>query len=152
MTTTLVTVLEHARKERDLVLAALRRAEEQERRLRAQAEQLVTYRGEYQQRWSAQFSRSGTSEIVQCYRSFMERLDEANHQQHGMASSAGAQCQELRERVLAAETRVASVQKLIERRSLEHRRAQSAREQRQTDESAQQRPRQRLGDTVSAPL
>jgi flagellar FliJ protein len=136
--TALHTVLERAEAERDLALAALRRAEEQARRAQAQAEQLLSYRGETQQRWSSQFGRRGEIEIVQCYRSFMTRLDEAIGQQNGQAAATGTHCERLRERLAAAEVRVASVRKLIERRLAEHGRALARHEQRQSDEAAQQ--------------
>ena len=148
-TTALGTVLEHATADRDTALGAVRRDEDQGRRLQAQAEQLLNYRGEYQQRWSAQFSRRGTPEIVQCYRSFMDRLDEAMVQQRAQVTAANAQCERLRAVLAAAEMRVASVKKLIERRHGEQRRVQVMREQRQTDEHAQ---RIRWHQTKPVPL
>ena len=75
--TALKTVLELAEAERNQAQLALRRADEQTTRLQAQADQLTQYRTEYQQRWAGQFSRQGAIEIVQCYQSFMQRLDEA---------------------------------------------------------------------------
>jgi flagellar FliJ protein len=118
-------------------MAAHRRAEEQARRVQAQAEQLRGYRGDYQARWSGQFSRQGAIEIVHCYQSFMQRLDEAMAQQQRQLEAAEAQRQRLRQALLAAETRVASVRKLMERRQAESRLVQERRDQRQTDETAQ---------------
>lgn len=138
MTQSLNTVLQHAEKERDQAQAALRRAEEHARRAQAQAEQLQGYRADYQRRWTQQFSRQGTMDIVQCYQSFTQRLDEALTQQTTLATHAGATAERLRQALLAAETRVASVRKLIERRQAEQRLAHDRREQRQTDETAQQ--------------
>jgi flagellar FliJ protein len=138
MTQSLGTVLQHAEKERDQAQAALRRAEEHARRAQAQAEQLQGYRADYQRRWTQQFSRQGTMDIVQCYQSFTQRLDEALTQQTTLATHAGATVERLRQALLAAETRVASVRKLIERRQAEQRLAHDRREQRQTDETAQQ--------------
>lgn len=132
------TLLEHAEAERDQALAALQRAEEQLRQAQTQAQQLRDYRGEYQQRWANQFRVGGTMEIVQCYQSFMQRLDEALAQQTRQAEAAAAQVERARQVLLAAETRVASVRKLIERRHAEIRRADERRDQRQTDETAQQ--------------
>jgi flagellar FliJ protein len=132
------TLLARAEAERDQLMAAFRRAEEQARRVQAQAEQLQSYRGDYQARWSGQFSRGGAIEIVHCYRSFMQRLDEALAQQQRQVDVTQAQCRRLRQALLAAETRVASVRKLQERRQAETRLALDRREQRQTDETAQQ--------------
>ena len=135
--TALNTVLEQAEAERNQAQLALRRAEEQTARLQAQADQLGQYRSEYQQRWAGQFSRQGAIEIVQCYQSFMQRLDEAMAQQTQQAETARQQALRLREQLLAAELRVASVRKLIERRQHEARRNEQRREQRQSDEHAQ---------------
>jgi flagellar protein FliJ len=135
---TLLTVLKQAEGERDQAVAALRRAEAQARRVQEQADQLHSYRADYQQRWTTQFSQRGTMDIVQCYQSFMQRLDEALAQQTQAAESADATVLRLRQQALAAETRVASVRKLMERRQAEQRRADDRREQRQTDDTAQQ--------------
>lgn len=136
--TALNTLLQHVEGERDQAQAALRRGEEQAQRQRQQAEQLRQYRADYQARWTGEFSRQGTMEIVQCYQSFMQRLDEALLQQTQQADGADAMVQRLRQALLAAETRVASVRKLMERRQAEQRLAHDRREQRQTDETAQQ--------------
>lgn len=137
-TTSLATVLEQAEAERDLARSALQRAEEQARRAKAQAEQLLRYRGEYQQRWTTQFSREGAAEIVHCYQNFMGRLEDAVTQQHQQADVAHAHLDALRSRLAAAELRVASVKKLIQRRQAEAMKVLARRDQRQTDETAQQ--------------
>lgn len=152
MSSALATVLERAEADRDLVQTALRRVEDQLRHLQRQADQLGGYRGEYQQRWTAQFARGSTTEIVHCYRSFMTRLDEAVDQQRAQATQAQAQAERLRQQLVAAETRVASVRKLIERRELEHRRVLAQREQRQADEQAQRMRRPQPGSTEPMPL
>jgi len=135
--TALNTLLSQAEGERNKAMVALRRAEDHVRRLRAQTEQLSGYRADYQRRWAGQFSRQGTMEIVQCYQTFTQRLDEALAQQQRQTDSALAQAATLREALLAAELRVASVRKLIERRQFELRQAEDRRAQRQTDETAQ---------------
>lgn len=138
MSSALTTLLEHVERERKLAQATLLRAEEQQTRLSNQARQLVSYRAEYQQRWASHFSRRGEMDIVQCYHSFMARLEEALVQQNQQAEFGAEQVQRLRERLQAAEMRVASVRKLIERRQFEQRRLLDQREQRQSDEQAQQ--------------
>lgn len=138
MSTALQTLLQQAEAERDRAQAALRRAEDQAARARQQAQQLHAYRGEYQQRWSGQFARQGTMEIVHCYQNFALRLDEAVVQQQRQSDAADATTERLRQALLGAEMRVAAVKKLIERRQAEQRRADDRREQRQTDETAQQ--------------
>lgn len=152
MSTALATLLERAEADRDLVQSALRRVEDQLRHLQQQAQQLGGYRGEYQQRWTAQFARGSTTEIVQCYRSFMTRLDEAVDQQAAQAAQAAAHAERLRQQLVAAEMRVASVKKLVERRQLEQRRVLAQREQRQADEQAQRMRQPQPGRTEPMPL
>ncbi|MFT3816237.1 MAG: flagellar export protein FliJ [Rubrivivax sp.] len=131
-------VLDRATQERDRLAAELRRAEELALRARRQGEQLAAYRGEYLQRWSRQFGgRGGAIEIVHCYQSFMQRLDEAlQHQQRQVQAAERGQAA-ARQALLQAETRLAGIRKLIERRQAEIARAHERRDQRQTDETAQ---------------
>jgi flagellar FliJ protein len=138
MTTALNTLLEQAESERDQILAAVQRAEAQLRRVQAQADQLDGYRGEYTARWSAQFRERGAIEILHCYQSFGSRIDEALTMQQRQIVDAEAGVARLRQRLVAAETRVASVRKLLERRALDAAKTQARRDQRQTDETAQQ--------------
>lgn len=143
---TLQLLLDRATEERDRLVAELRRGEQVAARARLQGEQLTTYRSEYLQRWSAQFGRGGAIEIVHCYQSFMQRLDEARAQQQHHIDAATQGVAAVRQALLQAETRMASVNKLMERRRAEMQRADERRDQRLTDETAQQlarlRPRQ----------
>lgn len=131
-------LLERATQERDRLAGELRRGEEVLLRARRQGEQLGGYRGEYTQRWSTQFGRGGAIEIVHCYQSFMQRLDEALAQQQRHIAAAERGVAAVRQALLQAELRMASVKKLIERRQAELARLQERRDQRQTDETAQQ--------------
>jgi flagellar FliJ protein len=130
-------LLDRATQERDRLAGELRRGEEVAQRVRRQGEQLAGYRGEYLQRWSQQFGRGGAIEIVHCYQSFMQRLDEALAQQQRQIDAAEQGVAAVRQALMQAELRVASVKKLIERRQAEAQRASDRREQRQTDETAQ---------------
>jgi flagellar FliJ protein len=130
-------LLERATQERDRLAGELRRGEEVVLRARRQGEQLGSYRSEYTQRWSAQFGRGGAIEIVHCYQSFMQRLDEALAQQQRHIDAAERGVAAVRQALLHAELRMASVKKLIERRQAELARQQERRDQRQTDETAQ---------------
>ena len=132
------TLLERALADRDLAVLALSRAEELVQRQHAQRTELATYRIEYHQRWAGQFSRQGAIEIVHCYQSFMLRLDEALAQQQRQVDAATGNAQRARQTLLARETRAASIRKLMERRLAEQRLVSDRREQRQTDERAQQ--------------
>jgi len=130
-------LLDRATQERDRLAGELRRGEEVLQRARQQGEQLAAYRGEYMQRWSRQFGRGGAIEIVHCYQSFMQRLEEAMGQQQRQVDAAERGVAAVRQALLQAELRVASVKKLIERRLAEMARVQERRDQRQTDETAQ---------------
>lgn len=134
---TLDLLLDRARKERDRLAGEMRRAEEVALRARRQGEQLASYRGEYLQRWGRQFGRGGAIEIVHCYQSFMDRLDEALEQQQQQVDATERSLAGLRQQLMQAELRMASVKKLIERRLAEQQRVQDRRDQRQTDETAQ---------------
>lgn len=132
----LQTLLDHATAERDEATAQLYLLLEQARRVQAQREQLLAYRDEYQARWTAQFRRSAAIEVVQSYQSFVERLAHAIQQLDQQNAQADAKCHDARALLLARETRVAAVRKLLERRADDQQRAAQQREQKTTDEIA----------------
>ena len=133
---TLTILLGQHERQRDAALGEHLRARATSEAAVAQAGQLHTYRREYEQRWSAQFSREGPMELVHCYQSFMERLTQAVEQQNRVAEHTA----QLLERALTTlrdtELRCASVRKLIERRMHEQRLGAERRDQKQTDEFA----------------
>ncbi|HET6599650.1 MAG TPA: flagellar FliJ family protein [Burkholderiaceae bacterium] len=135
-TQTLATLLEQCERDRDLAQAAQQRALTASRAAHAQAEQLVDYRRDYEQRWSEQFRREGSIELLRCYQGFMERLTQAVDQQAGVAQFNEQQLAQAATVLRAAEVRCASVRRLIERRSLELRNADERRDQKQNDELA----------------
>lgn len=139
MTTALQTLLEHAVRQRDEALAALLQAEQAAHRLRLQAEQLHTYRGEYHARGPTRAGSTAPVELLHCHHSFMQRLDQALGQQHGQLQAAETRVVQLRGTLLARETRVASVRKLLERRGQEQRLVAARLEQRRSDDAAVQR-------------
>jgi flagellar FliJ protein len=132
----LAVLLEQSERERDVALAQHQRAQQANDAAAAQAQQLVDYRREYEQRWSAQFAREGQMELVRCYHSFVERLTLAIDQQTRIAEHSRTQLENATTALRVAETRCASVRKLIERRTNELRVIAGRREQKQTDESA----------------
>jgi len=148
----LTILLGQSERQRDAAHAEHQRAQLASDAAAAQAEQLRTYRREYEQRWSAQFARRGQIELVHCYQSFMERLTQAVEQQARMAELAAQRLAQALAALHAAEMRCASVRKLIERRVLEQRAATERREQKQTDEAATRAAWVRIGATRPAPL
>lgn len=129
-------LLERAEAERDDALAKLQELQRQAEAAQAQAQQLGQYRSDYQQRWTQQFARQTTIDIVGHYQNFGQRLDQAIAQQGAVSQFAQQRVERAREALRDLELRVASVRKLIERRQGELRRSAQCREQKATDEQA----------------
>jgi len=136
---TLTTLLQQAESDRDAQQTVLRGLENAAAAAQNQAEQLLAYRAQYQQRWTSQFRQSGTIEVLQAYQGFSLRLDQAIAHQNHSAAQAHTRVQQARAELLAREQRVAAVRKLIERRMAEQQRSVERREQRSTDEFASRR-------------
>ena len=109
MNTSLHTLLAHAERQRDKALASLLRADEAAQHMRAQTEQLLTYRDEYRQRSPTQSGRVTSIELLRCHQSFMHRLEMALTQQQTHQQAAERAALRLRQTLVALELRVASV-------------------------------------------
>lgn len=133
---TLAILLERAEADRDEAMRQLQDVQARADAARAQHGQLTQYRGEYQQRWTQQFSRQGTMEIVGCYQNFSGKLDQAIDNQGNVSQHADQRVVRARDALRELEMRVASIRKLIERRRLESSRATQRQEQKVTDEQA----------------
>jgi flagellar protein FliJ len=130
-------LLEHERRARDVALLGLRDAEGLAQQADTQASQLDAYRNEYIDRWRERFrSESGSVALMQCYQGFMQRLEQAIAQQRAAVQLAHAQLHQARQVLHENERRVASVEKLIERRAQQELRHAARREQSATDEIA----------------
>ncbi|HJV62125.1 MAG TPA: flagellar export protein FliJ [Albitalea sp.] len=130
----LLALLAQAERERDEAWAEAQRTLQAHQNATAQADQLLVYRREYEQRWSAQFRTEGRIELLHCYRGFMDRLTQAVEQQQRVAEHAAGQVEGARARLAEHEMRVASVRKLIEKRRQELRLTADRNEQKQSDE------------------
>ena len=150
--TPLHTLLGHAASQRDSALAHLARAENQARQLRAQRAQLLAFRDDYRQRDPAQAGRSATMDMLRHHRAFMQRLQQAVEQQQAQADAAESQLMQLRQTLVQLEQRVASVQKLMERRQTAAQLINTRRDQRQTDEAAQQTHQRRHANAWPDPF
>lgn len=135
--TLLQTVLARAEADRDTAQGLMRQAEQLLLQARQQADSLHQYRSEYDQRWVARFRQSGTPELLQCHRSFGQRLDYAIEVQDNTHQHLEHRLLQARQALLAREQRVAAVRKLIERGQIDLRQQTDRREQRNTDEAAQ---------------
>ena len=131
------TLLEREQQRRDAALAEWQACQRQADEAREQGQALSTYRSEYRQRWSAQFQKSATMDILRCYQGFTERLDQAIVAQQGNTLQAEQRVLAARESLRQRETRVAMVRKLMERRLRIHATQADRREQKAADETAQ---------------
>ena len=129
-------LIAQAERQRDEALAELMKAESARRAAAAKAEDLVAYRRDYEQRWSAQFCREGQIELVRCYQGFMERLSQAVDQQAFAAAEAVMLVERASALVRGHEQRAAGLKKLMERRQREGRADAERGEQRQSDDRA----------------
>jgi flagellar FliJ protein len=132
----LMALLAQAERERDDAMSVTQRALEAERSAHHQVEQLVNYRGEYDNRFRTQFSQNGSVDILQCYHGFTGRLNSAIEQQKNVAAHSSLKVEQARVVLREQEIRVASVRKLLERRLSEMRIAADRRDQKATDEFA----------------
>lgn len=139
MNDSLHTLLAHAERQRDSALADVSRADAARRRVHEQCEQFLAYRDEYRQRGPAHGGRSASIEMLRTHQLFMQRLDQALAQLQGQRERAEATEARLRQALVALETRVASVRKLIERRLGTQRLAAAQQDQRRSDDATQQR-------------
>ena len=132
----LMSLLVQTEKERDQALQEHQRLEAAFQAAQTQADQLVNYRRDYEQRWTAQFSKEGAMPLVNCYQNFNERLTQAVEYQRNAVQQAQSKAEKGRALWMEQEIRVASVRKLIERRVHEIQLSADRREQKTSDEFA----------------
>ena len=137
------------RKRRDEALMQWQEAVRQAEAAGAQAQALETYRSEYRERWSAQFKQAAPIEIIRCYQGFVERLDQAIGAQQATVENHAARVAVARERLKQREVKLATVQRLIDRRLRAATQAVQRREQKASDEAAQ---RMRRAGLTLAPM
>lgn len=148
----LLSLLAHAERERNGAMSEAKRVEMEHRNTLRQAEQLLAYRSDYEQRWSARFSHSGGIDIVHCYQGFMVRLGLAIEAQLRVTQMAAHRLEHAQAEWQQQEIRVASIRKLIERRAIEARSADGRREQKQLDEHSARASWNRGAGAALAPL
>lgn len=132
----LMSLLAQTERERDAVQAEAQRAANAHLQALEQLEQLLGYRRDYEARWSHQFRQQATMDVMHCYQGFTVRLGQAVEQQQRTVELAAQRSERERARLTEHEIRVASVRRLIERRTAEMQRNAERRDQKQTDEFA----------------
>ena len=133
----LKTLLEREQKRRDEQMAQVRNAVANAEAQRQQADGLVDYRTEYCRKWSAQFQQAATIEILRSYQGFLSRLDQAITQQQSVLEHAHRMVEAHRQRLVEREIRVATVERLIQRREAMLAKVADRRDQKNLDELAQ---------------
>jgi flagellar protein FliJ len=137
--TALRAVLDRESERRDMAARALREAEQRLQQLLSQTESLREYRGLTSKRWSAHAGQHTSVQQLHTAGGFMLRLDEALQHQGQAEQRAQGIAAQRRAELLAAEQRVAAVEKLLRRRHHARLQQQDRREQRASDEAAQLR-------------
>lgn len=131
------TLLEREQRRRDEALLAWQQAGRQAEQAREQASALGTYRSQYHQRWSAQFTQAAPIEIVRCYQGFVGRLDQAISTQAAQVQQAEQRHRLAHDKLRQRELKVATVRRMIERRQAALLLAAQRRDQKASDEAAQ---------------
>jgi flagellar FliJ protein len=144
--TALHLLAEQLGRERDELQAQLARAAQLRERLEQQAAHLAAYRDEMRTR-QAQGVRG--IEMLRVQQQFNDKLDQALAWQQGQIADTERQAAAVREALLALEIRIAAVEKLMQRRSEQADRKAALREQKRSDEWAQQQFWQRRDTTGS---
>ena len=144
-TQALMLVLESAEKVRDEAMAQFENARRNHDAARQQAQSLVDWRKDYQQRWQSQFQRSGGMEILRCYQDFMVRLGDAIQEQDKRVEQARLFMDRCRSHLIECERKVAAVGQLIERRIEEQQLKERRQEQKAMDEMASRAGRRASG-------
>ena len=133
----LKTLLEREQKRRDEQMAAVRSAVANAEAQQQQADGLTGYRSEYCRKWSAQFQQAAQMEILRSYHGFLSRLDQAITQQVSVVEHARRMVEAQRQRLVEREIRVATVERLIQRREALLAKVADRRDQKNLDELAQ---------------
>jgi flagellar protein FliJ len=144
-------LLSLAERERNDAMSETQRVQMEHRNAQRQVEQLLAYRSDYEQRWSHRFSGGGEIAIVQCYQGFMDRLGDAIRAQEHVAALVAQRLARAQVQLQQHEMRVASIRKLIERRSAENRGVEARRDQKQSDEQAMRAAWQRRAGAALLP-
>ena len=132
----LLALLSQTERERDAALAQSQLCAQTFESAKTQAQQLLDYRRDYEQRYAEKFKQEGGMELMHVYRAFMDRLNLAVDQQQRLAQHTAVKVEQARKALVQRELRVASVRKLIERRQQELRQSAERSDQKQTDEFA----------------
>lgn len=127
-----------AAQKRDLAALQLVQLQRAYRSAEGQLAQLGNYAGETAAKWAAGAKEQTSTELLRHHYQFMDRLQQAIDLQQGVLEDQGRHVDRARMAVLEAESRLAALQQVWQKRQADRARLQARREQRQTDEMAGQ--------------
>lgn len=128
--------VEVASRTRDEARSLLQNARSAQQAAHEQMAQLQGYAQETQDRWGLRANAQVQPEVMYHHYQFMDRLHHAVGLQTTVVGDHEARVSAAQQALLAAELRLASLQKLMEKRRKEWVQLQARREQKQTDERA----------------
>lgn len=128
--------VELAERQRDGARQLLRDARATQAAADEQMAQLQAYANETDARWGMHAGARVAPEVMFHHRHFMGRLEHAMGMQSNVLADHGQRVASAEAALLAAELRVATLNKLVAKRQHEAAAAQTRREQKQTDEQA----------------
>ena len=145
-----IDVARHLRDDAGKVLVQMQR---NYRGAQEQMEQLESYAADTESKWAVTAQVRATPEIVRHYYQFMDRLQQAIALQRHAVAGLDREFLAARKLLLSAEIRVASLNRLLEKKRSGIDRLQAGREQKQLDEfAAMQHRRLRAGlDALETP-
>ncbi len=137
-------VIEMAERRRDEALADCARLQAEQRQAQEQMDQLVTYADEANRRWAERGAAGVEVTLLMHHRQFMAKLDNAMDFQQGVLADRAQRVQRATAAVQEAERDLASLRKYAARQIEAWQQTLQRREQKHTDEMAQNIHRRRL--------
>ena len=128
--------VEAATRKRDDARKVVQAALAAQQAARAQLHQLEDYARETEARWGVRADATIQPEVMYHHYQFMDRLGHAAGVQTSVVSDHAARVQAARQALLAAELRLSSLRKVMEKRRHDIQLQQMRRDQKQTDERA----------------
>lgn len=141
-----------AERKRDEVVLALAQSQRNVRAAMAQSEQLRSYASDTDSRWVNTGSTGLSVELIKHHYQFSGRLQQAISMQDGVIANLLRQVEGVKQQLQHAETRLAGLNSVLEKRRAEAKRITQRRDQAQMDEmaaqlSARTRAQQTQGET-----
>lgn len=137
-------VIEIAERRRDEALAECARLQTEQRQAQEQMDQLVTYADEAHRRWAERGAVGVDVTLLMHHRQFMAKLENAMAFQQGVLADRAQRVQRATAAVQDAERDLASLRKYAARQIEAWQQTLQRREQKHTDEMAQNIHRRRL--------